>query len=76
MRPPRGRVKARKLPVVWTGVAERDLAAIASYLQQDSPSAARKVLRTLEQQASSPETLPNRGRIVPALAALDVRSYR
>jgi plasmid stabilization system protein ParE len=69
-------VKARKLPVVWTSVAERDLAGIVSHLYRDSPSAARRVLKRLEQQASSLETLPDRGRIVPELEALDIRTYR
>jgi len=69
-------VRDRKLPVVWTSVAERDLAEIVTHLHRDSPSAARRVLARLERQASSLETLPNRGRIVPELAALDVRIYR
>jgi len=69
-------VKHRKPPVVWTSVAERDLAEIVTHRHRDSPSASRRVLAQLEQQASSLETLPNRGRIVPELAALDIRSYR
>lgn len=69
-------MKARKLSVVWTSVAERDLAGIVSYLRRESPSAARKVLERIEAQTSSLDLFPHRGRIVPELAALEIRTYR
>lgn len=69
-------MKARSLPVVWTSVAERDLAEIVAYLHRENPSAARRVLDRIEQQASALDALPHRGRIVPELAALEIRTYR
>lgn len=54
-------MKGRGLPVVWTSVAERDLAEIVSYLHRESPSAAPKVLDRIEEHASSLDLLPHRG---------------
>jgi plasmid stabilization system protein ParE len=69
-------VSTRKLVVGWTSVAERDLADITSYLQRDSPAAARKFLLRIRERASSLTTMPNRGRVVPELLGLEIRTYR
>jgi plasmid stabilization system protein ParE len=69
-------VKARKLPVVWSSVAERDLAEIAMHVHRDSPSAAQRFLRRVEERGASLGTLAHRGRIVPELLSLEIRTYR
>ncbi len=70
---------ARRLK--WVGRAADDLEAIAEYIFEDSPDAAKRVARRLVQSARSLTSLPNRGRAVPELGHLDVRellvgSYR
>lgn len=69
-------MKAQKLPVVWSSVAERDLAEIAMHLHRDSPSAARRFVRGMEKRGASLATMAHRGRIVPELLSLEIRSYR
>lgn len=70
---------ARRLK--WVGRAADDLEAIAEYISEDSPEAAKRVARQLVQSALSLRSLSSRGRVVPELRHLDVReilvgSYR
>ena len=49
--------------VNWTSPAVHDLEAIADYIRQDSPNAARRVVERLFESIESLSTLPNRGRL-------------
>lgn len=66
----------RRQSVVWATIAEQDLTAILDFVTRVSPASAARLLRRLEQRASSLETLPLRGRIVPELLKIQVREYR
>lgn len=50
------------MEVRWTAPAAQDLENIASYIQRENPTAARRVARALYDTAMSLETLPDRGR--------------
>lgn len=66
----------RRRTVLWAPVAQRDLADILLYLEQESPSAARRLLGRIEEAAASLQELATRGRRVPELAALELLEYR
>ena len=66
----------RRFAVAWARIAEQDLAAILDFVARESPEGAARLLLRLEQKASSLETLPLRGRIVPELLKIQVRGYR
>ncbi|MGZ5426301.1 MAG: type II toxin-antitoxin system RelE/ParE family toxin [Thermoanaerobaculia bacterium] len=66
----------RHFTVAWATIAEQDLTAILDFVARGSPAGATKLLLRLEQRASSLETLPLRGRIVPELLKIQVREYR
>ena len=57
----------------WTARAQRDLLAIADYISQDSPEAARVWVEKLRERARRATGLPRAGRVVPELARSDVR---
>ncbi len=63
--------------VEWAEVARRDLAGILTYILLDHrPETARKVFARLRDQAQNLRSLPLRGRLVPELARLQIRTYR
>ena len=62
--------------VEWTETASSDLDRILDFIEQDRPMAALRVLANIERRAAALRTHPQRGRIVPELAALQMRSYR
>ncbi len=62
--------------IEWAGVAENDLKGIIEYIAEDSPANALKILKKIKQKASSLNTLPERGRIVPELQDQDILIYR
>jgi plasmid stabilization system protein ParE len=71
----------RRRRVVWTESARGALHEILTYIEQDSPDAARRVVERLIETTATLDTLSDRGRIVPelqdpALRELLVQSYR
>ena len=67
-------MKRRK--VVWARAARRDLEAIVAYLAEDDVAQARATLERIQGRARKLTTLPERGRVVPELARLNLRTYR
>jgi plasmid stabilization system protein ParE len=66
----------QRYEVIWAGVAEDDLRDIIEYIAIDSPINALKILRKIQQEASSLYTLPERGRLVPELQDQGILIYR
>ena len=66
----------RTYRVEWTEVARRDLLQIVDNLKDKSPAAAIGLLDELEGRATSLNTHPHRGRLVPELGRFEVRHYR
>jgi len=62
--------------VVWANVAEKDLQGIVSFIAEDSPSQALKILHKIQKSASALFHAPTRGRIVPELQSQGVLQYR
>ena len=57
----------------WTEQARRDLVAIGRYIAQDQPSAARRWVDKLRQQAQRAVEAPRSGRKVPEFDREDLR---
>jgi addiction module RelE/StbE family toxin len=55
---------------------ENDLDGIISYIAQDSPQAAIKILNKLEKNILSLKYFPARGRWVPELLDRNIKDYR
>ena len=64
---------ARRVSVVWTERALRDLEAIGDFIARDSPAAAERWVLKLMKAAESVGALPMAGRQVPELGRTDVR---
>jgi toxin ParE1/3/4 len=62
--------------VEWPGVAESDLRGIIDYISTDSPANTLKILHKIRQKASSLNSSPQRGRILPELQAQGITLYR
>ena len=62
--------------IIWAEAARHDLAALLDYVSERSVENAVALLDRLERAASSLNTLPRRGRVVPELAAVHVHVYR
>ena len=67
---------SRSYAVEFAAVAERDLHAIVEFIAADDPVAAEQVLDRLESSCASLKRLPERGRVVPELAAVGIQTYR
>ena len=65
-----------KYDIVWSNIAENDLKNIVEYIADDSPPNALKIFKRIKQKASSLNTLPERGRIVPELRDQGILQYR
>ncbi len=57
----------------WTARAQRDLLAVADYISEDSPQAARAWVERIRERARRAATVPRAGRVVPELGRPDVR---
>lgn len=71
----------RKPRLQWTLRAAKDLRAIARYIAQDDPHAARRWVGRLRQRAREAAAAPKAGRRVPEIDQDDIRevllrSYR
>lgn len=62
--------------VLWTDAAQSDLYEIAQFIAAESLDNALAVIDRLERRCSTLERLPERGRIVPELKAVDILIYR
>ena len=62
--------------VWWTDTARLDLERIVEFIAEENPANALTALARLERRCQSLAALPERGRIVPELRAVDVLSYR
>lgn len=60
-------------PVRWTEQAVRDIEAIRSFIERDSPRYGRLVAERLFEATLRLETFPLSGRVVPELERDDVR---
>ena len=67
---------ARRRDVLWSRVAEDDLLDIVSFIAADRPQVALDVLQEVRRRAGSLATVSERGREVPELQKLGLRSYR
>lgn len=66
----------RPFRVDWAQVARRDLFAIADYLVERNPDAAASTIDKLERSAAALKRSPERGRVIPEFAQLQLREYR
>jgi toxin ParE1/3/4 len=66
----------RRSRVEWAEAAVRDLEDLAAFLAVDSPDEAERLLGRIEQRASTLESSPRRGRVVPELAGFGLRNWR
>ncbi len=66
----------KRYRVEWLETARRELHRVVDDLADVSPGAALRTLEGIENAASNLVTLPNRGRLIPELAALSNRFYR
>ncbi len=66
----------RSYTVEFAAVARGDLQATVQYIAADSPDAALPVLDQIEARCSTLSRMPERGRVVPELAAFGIQTYR
>ena len=66
----------RRFRVIWAEAAARDLEEIVAFVAEDPVTSAERLLSTLRAKAASLETVPMRGRVVPALSRFSMRSWR
>lgn len=62
--------------VEFTAVAHRDLQSIIEFIAADDPHAAGQVVDRIESRCAALKQMPERGRVVPELAAFGVHAYR
>ena len=62
--------------VLWTDAASLDLERIIEFIAEENPAKALAALARLERRCRTLAALPERGRIVPELRAMDVLTYR
>ena len=62
--------------VLWTDAARLDLERIIEFIAEENPANALTALARLELRCQNLATLPERGRIVPEVRAVDVLTYR
>ena len=69
-------MRTPKYQVLWTDTAKRDLEDIIGFIASEDSDAARAIAERLERRCARLEQLPERGRIVPELKAVDIYAYR
>jgi len=62
--------------VEFAAVAQRDLQSMIEFIAADDPVAAGEVLNRIESRCAALKQMPERGRVVPELAAFGVHAYR
>jgi plasmid stabilization system protein ParE len=68
--------RCRSFAVEFAEVARRDLEGIIEFIAMDDPVAAAHALEQIESRAASLKQFPERGRVVPELAAFNIQLYR
>lgn len=66
----------KKYKISWSNTAEKDLLEIVEYIADDNPANALKVFKNIKQKASTLDTFPERGRVVPELRDQGILQYR
>jgi plasmid stabilization system protein ParE len=66
----------RRFRVQWAEAAARDLEELVSFIAMDSRVEADRVLSRIEARAAALESSLGRGRLVPELARLGMRTWR
>lgn len=67
---------AQAYAVEFAAVAEGDLQAIVEFIAADDSDAAIRAFDQIEARCATLKQMPERGRVVPELAAFGVRTYR
>lgn len=67
---------AKNYNVIWTKTANEDLIEIIQFIKFDSPNAAKNTLNKIKKTASSLDSFPQRGRIVPELKEQGIFQYQ
>jgi toxin ParE1/3/4 len=67
---------SRAFDGLWTGIAQRDLRNIITYVARDGYAPALGLLQNIKNQSETLQTQPHRCRAVPELAAINVANYR
>ena len=62
--------------VLWTDATRLDLERIVEFIAEENPANALAVLSRVERRCRALATLPERGRLVPELRAVNVSGYR
>ena len=62
--------------VLWTDAARLDLERIVEFIAEENSANALSALARLKRRCQTLAALPERGRIVPELRAVDVLTYR
>ena len=68
-------MSGRRYAVVWTEVATRDVERLASYLVDEPPFRAERIILRIISRGESLEVLPERGRIPAELRAIGDRMW-
>ena len=66
----------RRYAVVWTEVASRDVERLASYLLDEVPGRAERILDRIISRGESLEVLPERGRTPTELRGIGDQTWR
>ena len=61
---------------LWTDAARLDLERIVEFIAEENPANALAALARVERRCQTLVALPERGRIVPEMRAVDVLTYR
>lgn len=69
-------MRQRRYSVVWTEVAARDIERLASYLLEEAPLRAERILDRIISRGESLEVLPERGRTPLELRPTGDRTWR
>ncbi len=67
---------SRSYGVEVSAVAQGDLQAIVEFIADDNPGTALRVLNQIEDCCGTLKKMPERGRVVPELAAVGLHTYR
>jgi len=67
---------SREYQIIWSRIAHADLAGIIEYIAYDSPTNAKKILKTIRNKAANLYISPQRGRIIPELQEQGIVQYR
>jgi len=67
---------SRSYAVEFAVVAQRDLQVIIELMATEDPVVAGQVLDRIESRCADLKKMPQRGRVVPELAAFEIYTYR